>query len=142
MEREPYPFETEIMERFSRGGKLTASHKGEWIRGYLITFGIGYPYKMWKEYVRFSGYIGIKPGTYLSFARYMWILKKLGLIKLVRREETQKGFMRSYYRITPGMENSPLWRRPGQAMYPSIDWTRMPPETKKALREKYRSKKL
>ena len=142
MERAPYPFEVEILERFSRGGKFAASPKGEWVRGYLLTFKEGYSYEMWKEYTQFAGYLGINPGTYICFKRYMWILKKLGLIRLVRRERVVRGFRKSFYAIAPGMENSPIWRRPEQTMYPSVDWTVKPYEVKRALRARYRAKAL
>jgi len=70
----------------------------------------------------------------------MWILKKLGLIKLVRRERAVRGFRKSFYAITPGMGNSPVWRRPEQTMYPSVDWTVKPIEVRRALRARYRAK--
>jgi len=138
VERPPYAFEVRIIERFSRGGKFAASPKGEWIRGYLLTFKEGYAYEMWKEYRQFAAYLGINPGTYISFKTYMWILKRLGLIRLVRRERVVRGFRKSIYAITPGMENSPLWRSPMQTAYPSIDWKIKPDEVKRALRAKYR----
>ncbi len=136
MERELYPFELEIAARFSVGGTLTASPKSEWIRGYLLYFGEGYPYGMWKEYQVFARYLGIRPGSYALFVRHIWLLKKLGLIEPVRAEVRPGGMPRVYYRVKPGMEMSPLWRRPMQILYPSTDWSR--PETKSVYREKYR----
>lgn len=138
MERALYPFEVAIAERFSRGGKSAASPKGEWVRGYLLTFREGYSYGMWKEYIQFAAYLGINPGTYVSFKTYIWILKKLRLIRLVRKERTTKGFEKSIYAITPGMENSPLWSAPMQEKYPSTSWKRLPTEIKRILRTKYR----
>ncbi|MEM4429674.1 MAG: hypothetical protein QXM08_00740, partial [Thermofilaceae archaeon] len=81
MEREPYPFEEDIAERFRVGGKWAASPKSEWIRGYLLTFGKGCPYEMWKRYCEFAERLGIRPGSYISFARHVWLLKRLGLIE-------------------------------------------------------------
>jgi len=138
MERTLYPFEIEIMERFSIGGKSAASPKGEWIRYYLLTFKEDYPYKMWKEYTQFATQLGINPGTYTSFKTYIWILKQLGLIRLIRREKVKRGFRKSFYTITPGMENSPLWRSPMQAAYPKTDWKIKPHEIKSSLRSKYK----
>jgi len=138
VERELYPFEEDIARRFSIGGKMTASPKAEWIRGYLLTFGGGYPYGMWREYRFFAGRIGVPAGSYASFARSIWILKRLGLIRPVRVEPRPRGLPRTYYSITPGMEYSPIWMRPEQYMYPSVDWTIKPPELKRALRAKYR----
>lgn len=137
--RELYPFEREILVRFALGGKFAASPKGEWIRGYLIINREGCSYEMWKEYAYFAtNYLLIKPGSYINFAWYMWVLKKLGLVRVVRVERTKRGLNKHYYAITPGMENSPLWRRPVQTLYSSTDWTIMPYEVKSALREKYR----
>jgi hypothetical protein len=133
------PFEVDIMARFRAGGKWYASPKGEWIRGYLLTYGEGCPYEMWKEYARFASILGIRPGTYTSFKTYMWILhKKLGLIRLVRKEVGPRWFAKSYYAIAPGMENSPLWRSPMQYAYPKTDWKIKTDEEKRRLREKYR----
>ena len=69
-------------------------------------------------------------------------MKKLGLIRLVRRERVVRGFRKNFYAVTPGMENSPIWRRPEQTMYPSVDWTVKPYEVKRVLRARYRAKAL
>ncbi|MEM1522291.1 MAG: hypothetical protein QXU69_04655 [Thermofilaceae archaeon] len=138
MERELYPFEEEIAARFGAGGKWAASPKAEWIRGYLLMFGSGYPYGMWREYRVFAERLGINPGSYTSFARYIWILKRLGLIVPIRVEPRPRGLPRTYYSVAPGMEGSPIWRRPEQHMYPSVDWTIKPPEVRRAMRAKYR----
>jgi len=119
MERELWAFEVPIIERFSMGGKAAASPKGEWIRGYLLAFREGYSYEMWKKYVYFASTLRVSPGTYTNFKTYTWILKNLGLIRLVRRERVVRGYRKGIYAITPGMENSPLWRSPMQARYPS-----------------------
>lgn len=137
MKRTLHLFEIDIARRFNIGGKSKASPKGEWIKGYLLTFGEGYAYRMWKEYKQFAKYLGIKPGTYHSFAKYMYNLKKLGLIKLNRKESIGK-LNRNYYTITPEMENSPAWKRPTQTLYPSTDWTIKPYRIKRILRTKYR----
>ncbi|MEM4976347.1 MAG: hypothetical protein QXT64_03370 [Desulfurococcaceae archaeon] len=137
MERELYPFELEIATRFSVGGTLTASPKSEWIRGYLLHFGEGYPYGMWKEYQVFARYLGIRPGTYADFVKYVYYLRRLGLVVPVREgPSNRRGLPRVYYRVKPGTEMSPLWRRPLQALFPSADWSR--PEVKSLYRGKYR----
>lgn len=134
MERELYPFEIGIASRFRAGGKAAIPHKAEWIRSYLLMFGEGNPYSMWKEYKEFCELLGVRPGSYLSFARYMWILKKLGLITVSRREPT-KGIPKTYYRINRMSIDSPLWRRPEQSLYPSVDWKLKPPEVKRAYKK-------
>jgi hypothetical protein len=132
------PFEADIAARFKTWGKREASPKGEWIRGYLLTYGEGFSYEMWKEYTQFALLLGINPGTYTSFKTYIWILKKLGLVRVVRRERGVKGFRKAFYAITPGMENSPLWRSPMQVAYPTTDWKIKPDEIKRILRARYK----
>jgi hypothetical protein len=94
-------------------------------------------YDMWKAYQRFASILGVRPGTYTNFKTYVWILKQLGLVRVVRRAPGSRGgFHKAYYAITPGMEFSPLWRRPVQALYRKTDWTI--PEQKTRYRAKYR----
>ena len=130
------PFEEEIAADFRQFGKA-ASPKGRWIQGYLLTYGRGNPYSMWKAYQQFAATLGINPGTYNSFKTYLWILKKLGLVRVVTRVRG-KGFGKTYYAIRRGMENSPLWRHPMQAAYPKTDWKIKTLGEKRALRQKYR----
>jgi len=79
----------------------------------LITKG-EYCYRTWKE---FSTYLveihNEKPPKFQSFARYWWILKELGLIEPVGRPKPGKsGRPTQFYRVVPGMEDSPLWKNP------------------------------
>lgn len=137
MERDELrPFERDIIARFMVGGKWAASPKGEWIRGHLLDVGEDYPYRMWKLYARFCSHLGIRPGTYQNFKTYIYLLKRLGLIRPARRERTGRGFPRTYYAIVPGAENRPEWTRPLQVLYPKTDWT--VPEQKERYKEKYR----
>ena len=131
--------ERDIYVRFTTGGKAPwgASPKGEWIRCYLMERGPASIYDMWKAYQRFASILGIRPGTYNNFKTYIWILKRLGLVRVVRRAPGSRGgFRKAYYAIVPGMEFSPLWRRPVQTLYPKTDWSI--PEHKVKYRAKYR----
>lgn len=134
MRRPLHEFELDIAARFAAMGTMGASPKAEWVRGYLMKFGRGSPYRMWREWREFAELIGARPGTYASFATYMWILKRLGLVRVVRRERGARGFARAYYAIAPGMEGSPLWRRPMQVLYRKTDWMQMPEEKKARYR--------
>ncbi|MEM1555665.1 MAG: hypothetical protein QXM54_03970, partial [Desulfurococcaceae archaeon] len=73
-----------------------------------------------------------------SFSRYMWILKELDLVRIVAIEPRPKGFPRTIYTINPYRINDPIWRRPEQTKYPSVDWTIKPDQVKRELRAKYR----
>jgi hypothetical protein len=132
------PFEEEIAADFRLSGKA-ASPKGRWIQGYLLTYGRGNPYSMWKAYQQFAAALGINPGTYNSFKTYMWILtrKKLNLIRVVTKVRG-KGFGKTYYAIRRGMEDSPLWKHPMQVAYPKTDWKAKSLDEKRALRRRYR----
>jgi len=77
----------------------------------LLTRG-DYTYRVWKE---FSKYLieefGQRPPTYASFAKYWWILKRLGLIEPVGRprQGPRGGKPRQFYRVVPGKEAEDLW---------------------------------
>jgi hypothetical protein len=111
------PWEMEIIARFRAAGFVGASPKAEWIRGYLRERGRGYPYEMWKRWARFARAAGCRPGTYLSFVRFLWVLRRLGLVREAGEEPTGRGFPRRYYELVPGMEGSGLWSNPVKALY-------------------------
>jgi hypothetical protein len=110
-------WEREIIARFRTGGFIGASPKAEWVRGYLREHGRGYPYGMWRRWLVFAGAAGCRRGTYTSFVRFLWILKRLGLVREAGGEETGRGFPRTYYELVPGMEESELWSNPVKALY-------------------------
>ena len=135
MSRPLEDFESEIAERFLRGGFWLCSPKAEWVRGYLLKHGRGYPYAMWKAWREFAAHIGLRPGSYISFVRYLYVLRRLGLIREAGTEQAVPGRIpRRYYELEPSAADSPLWRRPVQTLYPSSDWTLRRGE----LRERYR----
>jgi len=95
---------------------------GLWIRDHLMTVGEDYTYRMWQDFVfhlkSVGEYVPVTPyPSYQSFARYVWILKKIGLIEPTRIERSISGRPRQYYRIRPGMEYSKAWENPQKALY-------------------------
>lgn len=118
-------FEENIASRFWKGGYRLASPKAEWIKFYLLKYGKGYPYDMWKKWREFASMIGVRAGSYIAFVRYMFILKRLGLIKEVEEEPTHRGFPRKYYVLVEEMIDSEIWRRPVATLYPSSEKERV-----------------
>ena len=84
---------------------------GMWIREYLLKVGKGYPYKMWKEYRRWCEEAGYKPPTYENFRRYIYQLKRVGLISIVSSERNGR-FLKNYYIVNSVMKSSKLWSNP------------------------------
>jgi DNA-binding PadR family transcriptional regulator len=87
----------------------------DFIRSRLLLTKGDYAYSVWQ---RFSAYLvevfGQKPPKYSSFAKYWWILKKLGLIEPIGPPRKGKGGKpRQFYRITPGKEPIEIWRKIG-----------------------------
>ena len=112
------PFEVEIVkeirthpERPGPGGR-SIPRKGVWIRGHLEDVGRDYPYSMWKLWRSFLQRAGlkIKAGTYQAFRNYIYVLRRLGLIR--RAGGSPSTFTKKYYALNPEKINSPLWRNP------------------------------
>jgi hypothetical protein len=92
------PFEKEIVDRFTKFGKMAdpvrgvKGWKGVWIRGHLRDRGTASIYGMWSSWTIFisrAEILGaiITPGTYQGFCTYVYILRRLGLIREVRKPE-------------------------------------------------------
>jgi DNA-binding PadR family transcriptional regulator len=102
---------------------------GTFIRDYLMEHKTASAYEMWKALKAARATYGLTYKKepiivcrYESFLRnYIYVLKKLGLIQLVRKEPSERAgakLPRHYYRITPGRENDPRWRHPQIAYDP------------------------
>lgn len=93
---------------------------GLFIRDYLVKHREGYPQQMWRALKSARTEREIICGTYQSFRmNYIYVLKKLGLIRPVRRERIHpKWFPRTYYSIVPGKEDDPRWAHPQIALDP------------------------
>jgi hypothetical protein len=96
---------------------------GTFIRDYLKEHKTASAYEMWKALKAARATYGLTYKKepiivcrYESFLRnYIYVLKKLGLIQLVRKEPSDRAgakLPRHYYRITPGREDDPRWRHP------------------------------
>lgn len=115
------PFEREIVreirvrpERPGAGGR-SVSRKGAWIRGHLQDVGRDYPYSMWKRWKSFleDAGLNIEAGKYQAFRTYIYVLRKLGLIR--RAGGSPSTFGKKYYELNPEGINSPLWKNPFKA---------------------------
>jgi hypothetical protein len=93
---------------------------GLFIRDYLVEQRAAYPQQMWRALKSVRAEREVICGTYQSFrVNYIYVLKKLGLIRPVRRERIHpKWFPRTYYSIVPGMEEDPRWVHPQIALDP------------------------
>lgn len=58
-------------------------------------------YKLFREYK--------KSTSYTSCRRYFWLLKEIGLIRVVGTEPGKHGLRKRMYAITPGKEDDPAW---------------------------------
>jgi len=106
------------MERVKRGWLMPT---GIFIRDYLIVHRRGYSQQIWRALKAERAKAGIYYGTYQSFrVNYIYVLKKLGLIRPVRKEKAKnpKWFDRTYYEIVPGREKDPRWAHPQIAFNP------------------------
>jgi len=115
------PFELEIIKGIRTrpegpgpGGR-SVSRKGVWIRGHLQDVGRDYPYSMWKLWKSFLEEAGlnIEAGRYQAFRTYIYILRKLGLIRRVGSSPSIFG--KRYYELDPEKINSPSWKNPFKA---------------------------
>lgn len=106
------------MERFMIYGKSGVSLTGEWIREHLREVGEDYAYSMWRKFRTFLDIVpkARKP-SYNSFARYVNLLKNIGLV-ILSRYEPSKPRPRSYYKLNYAMVDSPAWLHPYQHLYP------------------------
>ncbi|MEM3953396.1 MAG: hypothetical protein QXT92_00420 [Nitrososphaerota archaeon] len=116
-------FEKDIIMRWKTGGTAAVSPTGEWIKNHLLDVKEDYTYNMWRRYQMFVEIartvyqVQLKSPRYLSFARYVHLLKKLGLITLSKRR-VGKPRMKVYYKLVRRKINSPDWTHPYQALYP------------------------
>jgi len=113
-----------------RGWALPWIHPtGLFIRDYLKEHKVAYVYEMWnalREARLAAGLVDAEGRTrvctYDNFMRnYIYLLKKLGLIELVRKAPSKRAgaeLPRYYYRIVPGRENDPRWAHPQIAYDP------------------------
>ena len=96
------------------------------IRDYLLEKGMAYPYEIYQALREKREELGIYVGSPLNFYKYIYVLKRLGLIEETGREEKSfkaPRFWRRYYRIVPGKEAlTDEWRNPQKAMSKLKGW--------------------
>lgn len=94
---------------------------GLFIREYLLKHGRAYPQEIWRALKRARSELGLHTCSYENFWRnYIYVLKKLGLIRPVRSigSLNPAWFSRVLYEIVPGMENHEAWAHPQIALDP------------------------
>lgn len=94
---------------------------GEFIREYLLEHGRAYVYEMWNAYRKKLEEMGVYWGSYDNFRRYIYMLKKLNLIRPVGTETAlnPKLHERVYYELVPENVNMiEAWTRPQIILYP------------------------
>ncbi|MEM0215166.1 MAG: hypothetical protein QXU17_00260 [Archaeoglobaceae archaeon] len=89
---------------------------GLFIRRFLLKYGEAYVHEMWKAYCRHCKDYGYSSPSRQSFGNYVWMLKKLGLIRFLRSEVGQKGAMRHYYALNRKRIYDAAWRDPVKAL--------------------------
>lgn len=117
--RELNEYEKDILSEYMQD--RLDSVKAYWIRETLDDEPES-PYDLYKGYKEFAEIArdrhgqNIKPGTYDTMRRYVWMLKKLGLIEVVRKEESKRGgFDKNIYSVTK--YSSMHWDNPQEALY-------------------------
>jgi len=150
------PYEKEIIKLWKEGvadlpwkwGTTAASPKGRFIKGYLLEKGSAYVKEVWESWSDFVDRaetidVHFKRGDYATMRTYLWLLKRLGLIRLVRKVPSiRKGyFERNVYAVNPRKVDDPAWLRPLQSLYPSADWTVMPKERKHEVRRRTKARR-
>jgi hypothetical protein len=150
------PYEEEIIKLWKEGlpdlpwkwGVAAASPKSRFIRGFLLEKGQACPKETWEAWSDFCDRAGkidvhFKRGDYATMRHSFWLLKRLGLITLVRRvPSVRKGYWeRNMYTVNPRKINDPAWLRPLQILYPNADWTKMPSTKKHEVRRRMKARK-
>jgi len=82
------------------------------IREFLLKVGKASPndfYKVYREYKEST--------SYLSIARYFWILKKAGLIRVVEHKKGRGRIRKTLYSVVPERIEDDLWNHP-QYVFP------------------------
>ena len=95
---------------------------GLFVRDFLLRKKEAYTEQIWREYNLYLARNGYPPVKYSTMRKYMWILRKLGLIELSRVEQVGDplGHLqpRFYLKIVEGKENDPAWYNPQVAYNP------------------------
>jgi len=148
-------FERELIEEFAPGAEIkrlgrgtSKARVGLWIRDHLLDIEQDWVHHMWGSWIYFCNVArtmgtNFRKDTYPSFVQMIYCLNRLGLIEEVElpKEERYgaKGakelFLRTFYRVNPGMEKDERWNYPEAALYPTsrVRWSDLPEE----IKEKY-----
>lgn len=89
------------------------------IKDFLTKHGKGYSYGMWKAWADHLHRLGFKEPKIESFRKYLWILKKLGLIQKTKAPsyKIESRFLREYYELVrKQIGNEKAWSNPSAAL--------------------------
>ena len=82
------------------------------IREYLKNKGEAYIHEMWKAFRSYCIENGYTPPTRQSFGNYVYLLRRLGLIRLVRKARGDRSTERHYYSLNLDKVDDEAWRDP------------------------------
>lgn len=95
---------------------------GVFVRDYLLNKGEAYIQEIWRAYNLYLMQNGYRSIEYPTMRKYIWILRKLGLITNTRIEyhEDPHGYLspRVFIKIVEGKENDEAWYNPQKAYNP------------------------
>lgn len=93
---------------------------GQLIKDFLREVAEAYPKEIHDYLKTVVAAMDLRPPTYQSTRKFIYVLHKLGLITLSREESVvgyPTAFKRRYYALTPGREEDPAWLNPYAALY-------------------------
>lgn len=106
-----------------RGSQTAGTHigTGEWVKNHLNEVGEDYVLNMFNQMKQH--FKNLKPGkvysvgNYQTFRTYIWMLKELKLITIVREEGSDKPHPKRYYALNQDKINESAWNNPRDALY-------------------------
>jgi len=114
-------FRKGIVEVPRRGLPAFIISTGVWIRDHLSEVGEDCVAAMYQAFKMDKKNKGVQCGSYQNFNQYIYWLRALKLIEVIRSEPSANPVLvgrRRYYGIVPGTENSSAWRNPRRTLYP------------------------
>lgn len=106
-----------LNEAFKPFGRPINTSK--WVRFKLQRDGPSYPYKLWRDFREFLEKFDYKAPSYTSIKNLVWRLKKLGLVRVVGTEPSQKSGLadRQIYDVVPELASDESWGDPLEKLY-------------------------
>lgn len=94
--------------------KVKQPFAGIFIRDLLRRKGSSYPTEIHREFKEWSKQKNIHQQSYQSVCRYIYQLKRVGLIEPIGTRPSNNPILkdRTYYSVVRGRERSPIWKNP------------------------------